>query len=153
NAPIVNLINEEEQTLSVVNTSNNVLDEYSNRIKVDRNINANYFKKAYLSSFFIFLFSFILFYLLTSKSNSYLLYIIVCLILYPLTKAVIDLLYGFKYEEFIENNTGPIYHVEKLKLMFDLAWFHISFFLAPLSILILLIRYGIIRRKQRKETS
>src|SRR5690625_3003552 len=28
NAPIVNLINEEEQTLSVVNTSNNVLDEY-----------------------------------------------------------------------------------------------------------------------------
>lgn len=127
------------------NLETDFMEKYDPTPKVDRSINKDYFVKAYGHGLIIFGFSYIVFYLLTGKNGDYLFYIIVSLILFPFAKVLIDWLFGFKLKEVLDRQKGFTYYLDQLKYLFALILFHVSFFLAPIGILFLLIRYIVIR--------
>jgi len=130
------------------NLETDFMEKYDPTPKVDRTINKDYFVNAYGHGLIIFGFSFIVFYLLTGKNGDYLFYIIVSLILFPFAKVLIDWLFGFKLKEVLDRQKGFTYYLDQLKYLFALILFHVSFFLAPIGILFLLIRYIVIRVKR-----
>ncbi|MEI3613738.1 STM3941 family protein [Pseudogracilibacillus sp. SO30301A] len=124
------------------------MEKYDPPPQINRSINRSYFLKSYRYSFIIFALSFIFFYLLISKNDNYLSYIIVSFILYPFAKVLIDWLFGFKLRHRLDKQKGFTYYFEQLAFMFDLFLFHVSLFIAPIGILFLLIRFIVIRIKR-----
>lgn len=123
------------------------IEKYNPTPPINRSINRSYFLKSYGYGFIIFAVSFIFFYLLISRNDDYLFYIIVSLILYPFAKVLIDWLFGFKLRHKLDKQKGFTYYIESLIYMFDFLLFHVSFFIAPIGILFLLIRFIVIRIK------
>lgn len=130
------------------NTETNFMKKYDQTPPVNRSINRSYFLKSYGYSFFIFALTFILFYLLLSKDSDYLFIIIISFFLYPFAKVLTDWMFGFKLRHSLDKQKGLTYHLRRLEFAFDLALFHVSFFVAPIGILFLLIRFIVIRLKR-----
>ncbi|WP_249870761.1 STM3941 family protein [Oceanobacillus saliphilus] len=144
-------LNNEAPMIETAQKQNEKLDfmeKYDPTPQVNRSINRSYFLKSYSYGFIIFALSFILFYLLISKNDDYLFYIIVSFIFYPFAKVLIDLLVGFKLRHRLDKQKGVTYYFEQLIFMFDLFLFHVSLFIAPIGILFLLIRFIVIRIKR-----
>lgn len=138
------------ETARKLNKETAFMEEYDQTPPVNRSIDRSYFLKSYRYGFFIFALSFILFYLIISKSDSYLFYIIISFTLYPFAKVLPDWLFGFKVRHRLEKQKGFTFYFDQLIFMFDFFLFHISLFIAPLGILFLLLRFIIIRIKRLK---
>src|SRR5690625_4908785 len=105
------------------------------------------FKKAYVYSFFMFALAFVFFYFLISKDTGYLIYIIISFILYPFARALIDLMFCFKLRHLLVKQKGVTYYFNQLLFLLDFILYHLSLFVAPIVIIVLLIRYIIIKIK------
>ncbi|WP_416150192.1 STM3941 family protein [Salipaludibacillus sp. HK11] len=136
------------ETSQKQNEETDFMEKYDPTPPINRSINRSYFLKSYGYGFILFAISFILFYLLISKDDNYLFYIIVSFILYPFAKVLIDWLFGFKLRHRLDKQKGITYYFKQLIIMFDFFLFHVSLFIAPIGILFLLIRYTVIRIKQ-----
>gem|GEM_PF-5423603 len=136
------------ETTQKQNVEMDVMEKYDSTPPINRSIDRSYFLKSYRYGFIIFAISFILFYLLISKNNDYLFYIIISFILYPFAKVLIDWLFGFKLRHSLDKQKGITYYLEQLKFMFDFILFHMSLFVAPIGIVFLLIRFIVIRMKR-----
>lgn len=121
------------------------MEKYDPTPPINRSIDRAYFLKAYKYGLILFAVPFILFYLLISRNADYLFYIIVSLILYPFAKVLIDWLFGFKVRHKLDKQKGFTYYFDSLMYMFDLFLFHVSFFVAPVGMLFLLVRFIVIR--------
>lgn len=130
------------------NIETDFMEKYDPTPPINRSIDRFYFFKSYGYGLFIFALSFFMFYLLTSKNNDYLFYIIVSLILYPFAKVLMDWLFGFKLRHFLDKQKGFTYYYRQLELVFDLILLHVSLFVAPIGMVFLLIRYIVIRIKR-----
>lgn len=117
------------------------LETYDPTPPVDRSIDKSYFLKAYGYGLFIFAIAFIFFYLLISKNNDYLFYIIISFILYPFAKVLIDWLFGFKLRHAIDKQKGATYYFQQLIFVLDFILFHVSLLVSPFGFLLLLICY------------
>ena len=136
------------ETAQKQNEETDFMEKYDPTPPINRSINRLYFLKSYGYGFFIFAISFIFFYLLISKNDNYLFYIIVSFILYPFAKVLIDWLFGFKVRHRLDKQKGVTYYLDQLIFMFDFLLFHVSLFIAPIGILFLLIRFITIRMKR-----
>src|SRR5699024_2944454 len=76
------------ETVQNQDTLTYFMEEYDLTPTVDRSIDRSYFLKSYVYSLFMFVLSFILFYLLISRSSFYLFYIVISFILYPFAKVL-----------------------------------------------------------------
>ncbi|MBY7144269.1 hypothetical protein KFZ56_14670 [Virgibacillus sp. NKC19-3] len=137
------------ETAQKQNEETDFMEKYDPKPRVDRSINRSYFLKSYGYGFFIFALSFVFFYLLISKNGNYLFYIIVSFLLYPFAKVLMDWLFGFKLRHRIDKQKGFTYPLEQFLFMFDFILFHVSLFVAPIGIVFLLIRFIVIRIKNR----
>lgn len=133
----------QEQTIET-----DFMEKYDPTPPINRTIDRSYFLKSYGYSFILFAISFILFYLLISKNNDYLFYIIVSFILYPFARVLIDWLFGFKLRYSLKKQKGFTYYFEQLKYMLDFILFHVSLFVAPIGLVFLLIRFIVNRMKR-----
>lgn len=129
------------------NVETDFMEKYDPTPPINRSIDRSYFLKSYGYGFFIFAISFVLFYLLISRNNGYLFYIIVSFILYPFARVLIDWMFGFKLRHALDKQKGFTYYFEQLKYMLDFALFHVSLFVAPIGILFLLIRFIVNRQR------
>lgn len=141
NVPIIETVEKQE-------VETDFMKKYDQTPPVDRTIDRSYFLKAYGYGFFIFALSFIFFYLLISQSNNYLFYIIVSFILYPFAKALIDWMFGFKLRHSINKQKGFTYYMDQLLFLMDALLFHVSFFVGPIGIVFLLIRYMCMHKRK-----
>src|SRR5699024_2752094 len=123
------------ETAQKQNEETDFMEKYDPTPPINRSINRLYFLKSYGYGFFIFAISFIFFYLLISKNDNYLFYIIVSFILYPFAKVLIDWLFGFKVRHRLDKQKGVTYYLDQLIFMFDFLLFHVSLFIAPIGIL------------------
>src|SRR5699024_12584883 len=71
------------ETAQKQDTQPDFMEEYDPTPTVDRSIDRSYFLKSYGYSLFMFVFSFILFFLLIIRSVVYLFYIVFSFVLYP----------------------------------------------------------------------
>lgn len=101
-------------------------------------IDKAYFKKAYGYSFIIFLCMFILFYLLLNGSNSYLFYIIFSFLAFPFAKVFIDWMGVHKLRQKIDKQKESAYYYDQIILLFEVLLFHVSIFIAPFGLFLLL---------------
>ena len=123
------------------------MEKYDPTPPVDRSIDRSYFLKSYGYSLFMFALSFILFYLLISRSGVYLFYLVISFILYPFAKVLFDWLFGFKVRHVLDKQKGITYYFDQLMFLFDYIVFHVSLFIAPFGMLFLLIRFIVNRVK------
>src|SRR5699024_470649 len=107
------------ETAQKQDTQIDFMEEYDPNPPVDRSIDRSYFLKAYGYSLFMFALSFILFYLLISKNNGYLFYIVISFILYPFAKVLFDWLFGFKVRHALDKQKGITYQFRQLMFLFD----------------------------------
>ena len=143
-------LNNESVSIEAVqkqNVETDFMEKYDPTPPINRSIDRSYFLKSYGYGFFIFAISFVLFYLLISRNNGYLFYIIVSFILYPFARVLIDWMFGFKLRHALDKQKGFTYYFEQLKYMLDFALFHVSLFVAPIGILFLLIRFIVNRQR------
>lgn len=135
------------ETAQKQDTQTDFMEEYDPTPTVDRSIDRSYFLKSYGYSLFMFVLSFILFYLLISRSGVYLFYIVISFILYPFAKVLFDWLFGFKVRHALDKQKGITYYFDQLMFLFDYIVFHVSLFIAPIGMLFLLIRFIVNRVK------
>lgn len=136
------------ETLQKKKIETDFMEKYDLTPKVNRSINGSYFLKSYGYGFIIFAVSFILFYLLASKNDDYLFYIIISFIFFPFGRVLIDWLFGFKLRHSIDKQKGITYYFRQLEFMLDLILFYASLLFGPIGIIFLLIRYIVIRLKR-----
>lgn len=151
------ITSKEEQTaedLAITDTSNKSVDSKQDFMKKHDPesfnifiIDSTYFKKAYGYSFIIFLFMFIFPYLLIKMGNFYLGYIIVSFFAFPFAKVLIDWMGVYKLRQRLERQKGSTYYFEQIKFFLDALLFHLSIFIAPFGLLLLLIRYMVQKEK------
>src|SRR5699024_10873437 len=98
-------------------------------------------------SLFMFALSFILFYLLISRIGVYLFYIVISFILYPFPKVLFDWLFGFKVRHALDNQKGITYDIDQQMYLVDYIVFHVQLYIAPVGMLLLLIRVIVNRVK------
>jgi hypothetical protein len=127
------------------------MEKYDPTPPADRSIDRSYFLKAYKYGLILFAFAFVIFYLMIGGEQAYLVYIIVSFLLFPFAKVLIDWLFGFKLRHKLDKQKGFTYYFDTLLYMFDFALFHLSFFIAPIGIIFLFVRYIVIRIKQFRE--
>lgn len=101
-------------------------------------INFQYFKKAYIQGLVIFLFMLVLFYFLLDQGDFYLIYIIISFFTYPFAKLFLDRLGMYKLRQKIDKQIGG-YYLQRALLFFDSILFHISIYLTPLGLLVLIV--------------
>lgn len=109
-----------------------------------------YFKRAYGYSLFQFTFMLILFYFLLDSGKFYLYYIIVSFFLFPFAKLFIDWMGVYKLRERLEKQKGPTYYFDQMKYFLDGILFHLSLYLAPLGLIVFIIRSIVKKRKEKK---
>lgn len=146
NVPIVNIAKEK---IHGMKGSSLYKRNFMPHIQPDKTINKKYFIHAYGYSLFFFIINFTVFYYLTTKSTSYLLFITISFIIYPFAQALTDWLYGFKIKQ-IEQYGGHFARLlDQFKFLIDaFIVFHLSIFIAPISGLFFGIRYLIHRNKK-----
>src|SRR5699024_12736244 len=101
------------ETALKLNTQTYFMEVYYPTPPVDRSIYRSYFLKSYGYCPFMFVFSFILFYLLISRSGVYLFYIVISFILYPFAKVLFDWLFGFKVRHALDKQKGITYYFDQ----------------------------------------
>ncbi|SFE75320.1 hypothetical protein [Alteribacillus iranensis] len=106
--------------------------------KIKRTIDKEYFRKAYLFGIFLAIVALLIFYL--SKDTNYVPLIIVSFVLYPFARIPYDLLLGFRVRQWIEQESVISLFLNQLHYIIHFVIFLFSFFLAPLGILLLVIR-------------
>src|SRR5699024_11836727 len=102
------------------------------------------FLKSYGYSLFMFVLSFILFYLLISRSGVYLFYIVISFILYPFAKVLFDWLFGFKVRHALDKQKGITYYFDQLMFIFDYIVFLVRLFVFAIGMLFLLLLFIVI---------
>src|SRR5699024_1375445 len=137
---------EDNSTGSEKLTKENI-EKYDPSPTIDKSVGKSFFKKAYGYSFFMFALAFVFFYFLISKDTGYLIYIIISFILYPFARALIDLIFGFKLRHLLDKQKVVTYYFNQLLFFLDFILYHLSLFVAPIAIIVLLIRYIIIKIK------
>jgi hypothetical protein len=140
-----------ETTLQNQHEKKEFMKKYDPTPPVDRAIDRSYFLKAYKYGVVLFAFAFVIFYVMIGGEQSYLVYIIISFLLFPFAKVLIDWLFGFKLRHKLDKQKGVTYYFDTLLYMFDFALFHLSFFIAPLGIVFLFIRYIVIRFKRLRD--
>lgn len=143
---ITQSVSQEEKTTilkdfpdSSIETEGQIFNKYDNHLIQKLVINFQYFKIAYVYSLLIFLITLVLFYFLLYKDNSYLIYIIVSFFAYPFAKLFLDRLGIYKLRQKIDKQTGVTYYLHQGIFFFDVLLYHISIYLAPLGLLVLII--------------
>src|SRR5699024_2852691 len=84
-------------------------------------------------SLFMFVLSFILFYLLISRSGVYFFYIVISFILYPFAKVLFDWLFVFKVRHALDTQKGITYYFDLLMFLFDYIVCHVSLLILHLN--------------------
>src|SRR5699024_10913603 len=135
------------EKLTKENIEREFMEKYDPSPPIDKSIGKSFFKKAYGYSFFMFALAFVFFYFLISKDTGYLIYIIISFILYPFARSLIDLMFGFKLRHLLDKQKGVTYYFNQLLFLLDFILYHLSLFVAPIAIIVLLIRYIIIKIK------
>src|SRR5699024_4400020 len=74
-------------------------------------------------------------------------FIIISFILYPFAIALNYLMFGFKLRHLLDKQKGVTYYFNQLLFLLDFILYHLSLFVAPIAIIVLLIRYIIIKIK------
>lgn len=136
------------ETVQKQNEETDFMEKYDPSPRVNRSIDRSYFLKSYGYSFLLFTLSFVFFYIFIIKNDNYLSYIIVSFLFYPFARVLIDWLFGFKLRHRLDKQKGVTYYFQQLIFVFDLLLFHVSWIIAPIGILFLLLRFIGIRIKR-----
>src|SRR5699024_3395632 len=133
------------EKLTKENIENEFMEKYDPSPTIDKSVGKSFFKKAYGYSFFMFALAFVFFYFLISKDTGYLIYIIISFILYSFARLFIDLIFVFKLIHLLDKQKFVTYYFNQLFFFLDFILYHLSLFVAPIAIIVLLIRYIIIK--------
>src|SRR5699024_1317416 len=135
------------EKLTKENIESEFMEKYDSSPQIEKSVGKSFFKKAYKYRLFMFDLVFFFIYFLISKDTGYYNYIIISFILYPFAIALIDLMFGFKLRHLLDKQKGVTYYFNQLLFLLDFILYHLSLFVAPIAIIVLLIRYIIIKIK------
>src|SRR5699024_10518369 len=135
------------EKLTKENIENEFMEKYDPSSTIDKSVGKSFFKKAYGYFFFMFALAFVFFYFLICNDTGYLIYVIISFILYPFARALIDLIFCFILRHLLDKQKVVTYYFNQLLFLIDFILYHLSLFIAPIAIIVLLICYIIIKIK------